>query len=476
MAPIKTLTQIEKPNLSYEEKKPRLRTIKHDKKQRKYTLQIRKEKKKKDDEKENPIINVNFQQDLFSKAFVESFLWWITEIHYCQRNNFSLGESHHQAIVAMRNKAPKQFHKLEEKLELDLQKAATLGDLYELFLTEYLSRTNLRREPHKERKGNASPARTQINRIQWLRKNLPTRIDPIALTPKKLVAIFEKLETTKSEATGNFYSYGTLKTYFSLILTIYRRAMLEKNRWIDINPLQNTTILDMPGHQKGEERTARKKSEQKRRLTQQEREWLIDACSDKPMLKFLVAYLLHKPTRGSEAKDMLWKDFRFDEEEGCWFVYAKVDRKKVAVTYQEIPLPFAMSPYVNEWKRLSMIRGHGAENQRVLWGISDEHLAYNRAIRDQINHRIKIWNKKNPGKYLDIKEEIINTIRSAAFYYLLDMGVDIKAVADIGGTSVQQIEKKYCANDKDNAKIAGKRLIAAQKRKQKNDEDMSYLN
>jgi hypothetical protein len=473
MALIKNLTTIDKPFLSYEEKKPRLLSIKVDEKKKRYIVQIRRQKKMKGDEKTNPIIHINFQQGDYTRAFVDSFLWWANEILYCQRNNHSFGDSHHMAIAAMRTKCPKQFAKIEDRLELDLVRANTMETLCDLYLKEYEERTELQREPHEDRKGNRSPLYAQQTRIKFILSVISPETDPLTVTPKYLDRLFKDLAKEKSKQTGNPYKYQTLKTQYAMILTIFRRATLEKNRWIDINPLQNLTIKDMPGYDKGERGVARDKDVQKK-LSKQERAWLIQAMDDKPMIKFLVTYLLHKPSRGSEVKDMKWKDLRFDKEAGVWFVYCKVDRKRVAVTYQEVPLPFVMNKAIAEWHHIAMVRGHGAQDQRVLWGISDEHLCYNRSIRDLIKHRIKKWNQNHPQKTIPIYSEIINTLRTNAFYYLLDLGLDIKSVADIGGTSVEQIERKYCTDSKANIRDAGRKLLQALDRPPEDEELLGH--
>jgi len=456
----KGLSELRKPKLSYEEKKPPLMAIKNDAAKKRWTIQIRRNQKKIGDEKDNPIITANFQHSRFTKSYVENFLWWISEILYCQKNGYSFGSNHHQAIIMMREKSPSQFAKMIEKLDIDLIRANTMRKLFDFYLDEYQKRTQSKRDPDPTRKGNAPIERTTKARINACLKFLDAEMDPIQLTPKKMTKIFERLEQEKTKRTGEPLSFNTRKTLWSFLLTVFRRASLEQNRWIEFNPLENVTVETMPAYKRGI-REFEQSKDQVKKLNEEQKEWFLEAMDDDPTIRFVCAYMLHKPTRLSEAKDMRWSDFKWSKDEECYFVNCKVDRKSVAVTYQNVALPYRMNKEIRQYRRWCQIKGQGADESRVLWTVSDEHLAYNRAIRDKIKHRIRKWNANNPEKNIPIYSAIMNTIRTNAFYYLLDLGVDLKSIADIGGTSVEQIQRAYCTDKEENIRRANASLLNA---------------
>lgn len=455
-----TLTNVPKPKTKYDALKTKPLSIKHH--NNRYTLRFRSNPK---DKKEKPL-TLSFADREYDKDTVMLIQWWLEELIWVKKEDHPLTDLHNDAIDALKEICPRQFKRIVEEYNLIEEYAQTVGELFAKYREEYLERVEQDRDPGHT--GNHRPIHTIDLRISWVLEHIPEETDPLKIDGRYLAKVFRGLINEGRNKRGNKYSLATLVTYWSFIISVYKRSVATTHKWLRYNPIEGLSRNAMPYHQKWKRDFARRKQEAIK-LTADEREYLIEACADNVCLQAMVVYLLHKPSRLAEPKDMVWKDIDFRHGEELVYVNAKVDKKKTHVYRQWVPVAEVFRRYIMVWKTKCLDSGGGKPSDRV-WSIwSDNHLCWNRAVRDMIKTRIRWWNTKYPHKQIPVYENIGNVLRSNALYYLVDnMKMEWRDAAVIGGTSVDMLERHYLT-DKNAAAIQAAESFTEKQKMQSRD-------
>jgi len=430
-----TLTNVPKPKTKYDTLKTKPLAIKEN--NNRYLIRVRQNPR---DKKEKPLV-LSFAGSIFRRQDIELIQWWLEEFIMLKIENHPLTDLHNAALNALANDCPRQFEQINSAYDLIEDNAQTMGELFSRFRSDYLSRREQDRDPNY--KGNVAPVVTIDSRIEWVLARIPSDFDPLKVNGKYLGRLFTKIMEEERNSLGNPYSLSTLATYWSFIISVYSRATAATVPWLRYNPIQGLKRNSMPSYELHLRQKKRKKLEVVK-LSDDERGYLIQACGDCECLQALVFYLLHKPCRISEPKDMQWKDIVIEQGTEEIKVNCKVDKKSIEVYRQWVPVVGEWKKYLFAWKFQQRKRGSVKPTDRVWSKYSDSHLPWNRAVRELIQTRIRWWNRDNPTKQIPIYKNIGNVIRSNALYYLVDtMKLSWRDAATIGGTSVDMLERHY---------------------------------
>jgi len=430
-----TLTNVPKPKTKYDTLKTKPLAIKEN--NNRFLIRLRQNPR---DKKEKPLV-LSFAGSIFRREDIELIQWWLEEFIMLKIENHPLTDLHNAALNALANDCPRQFEQVNSAYDLIEDNAQTMGELFARYRSDYLSRKEQDRDPNY--KGNVAPVVTIDSRIQWVLERIPADFDPLKVNGKYLGKLFTKIMEEERNSQGNPYSLSTLATYWSFIIAVYSRATSATVPWLRYNPIQGLKRNSMPSYEMHLRKRKRKKLEVVK-LTDDERGYLIQACGDCKCLQALVFYLLHKPSRISEPKDMQWKDIVIEQGIKEIKVNCKVDKKSIEVYRQWVPVVGEWRRYILDWKLELSKREKVKPTDRVWSKYSDSHLSWNRAVRDLIKTRIRWWNRDNPSKTIPVYENIGNVIRSNALYYLVDtMKLSWRDAATIGGTSVDMLERHY---------------------------------
>lgn len=374
----------------------------------------------------------------------------------------------HQEVVRLRDEDAEIYEKLSGCGYFPQNYCKALKDLSDLYLIDY-GNLHSHRETDNRRRGNQPPVVTRRQMQVKMLCAFGYDTNPESLTRKRVEAIMRDLihnvasqnPEPNSRPRRGKWSYNTRRTVLAELLRLMKWGV--NKELIGINNLASMKESDTPylASEPGSPKNP------KVRETLLDGRYSPDVFDD--MTKALASSVEHQTLfmmclytgcRFADYKDLLWSDLEFgrkslnQEKTNCWWIYKKIDRKRVAVERLWIMTLPQLSEQIGKFVDWAQAKGKYDPDRRVYEFKTDHHHGWNAQVAREFRQYFD-----EAGLGIEFKD-FGNTLRSTFMDYAINhLGYSPLTVAKYCGTSVKTIEKYYLNNSYKNMQHANQELL-----------------
>lgn len=374
----------------------------------------------------------------------------------------------HHEIVKLRDEDEAAYERLAEWGYLPRSYCQTLKELSELYLAEY-EKLHPHRETDDRRRGNQAPVitRSQMQIKMLCAFGYETR--PESLTRKRVLSVMENLIHTKamqnpephSRERRGVWSYQTRRTVLAELLRLMKWGVHKE--LVGFNNLANMKESDTPylANERGcPKNPCVRETLLDERFSPDIFDEMANALSSSIEHQTLFMMCLYTGCRFSDYKDLLWSDLEYgrkslnQEITDCWWIYKKIDRKRVAVERLWIMTLPQLSEQIGRFVNWAKANGKHEADRRVFQFVTDHHHSWNSQVARELRQYFD-----EAGLGLEFAD-FGNTLRSTFMDYATNhLGYSPSTIAKYCGTSVRVIEKYYLNNPHKNMQHANQELL-----------------